>query len=140
MKLHHVGIAVPEIERARTHYTDALGYEAVSKIIHDPVQTAYVCFLKLDGDPSYLELVAPDGEDSKLVGAISRGGGLNHLCYATPDIEASCAKLRGQGMFILQQPVAAAAFPGRRIAWLMGRDRIPIELVEAGEDRWERPE
>jgi methylmalonyl-CoA/ethylmalonyl-CoA epimerase len=58
------------------------------------------------------------------------------LCYATGDIEADCAALREDGMFLLQAPVVAAAFRPRRIAWLMGRDGIPVELVEAGVDRW----
>ena len=34
-------------------------------------------------------------------------------------------------MFILQSPVDAVAFEGKRIAWLMGKDGIPVELVEA---------
>jgi methylmalonyl-CoA/ethylmalonyl-CoA epimerase len=33
-------------------------------------------------------------------------------------------------MLILHKPVPAVAFEGRRIAWLMGMDGIPIELVE----------
>jgi methylmalonyl-CoA/ethylmalonyl-CoA epimerase len=37
-------------------------------------------------------------------------------------------------MLLLQRPVPAAAFPGRRIAWLMGDDRLPVELVEEGAD------
>jgi methylmalonyl-CoA/ethylmalonyl-CoA epimerase len=41
-------------------------------------------------------------------------------------------------MFILQQPVDAVAFPNRKIAWLMGRDGIPIELVEKGVDLWQK--
>ena len=40
-------------------------------------------------------------------------------------------------LFLLQAPLSATAFQGRRIAWLMGRDGIPVELVEAGSDSWE---
>jgi methylmalonyl-CoA/ethylmalonyl-CoA epimerase len=69
-----------------------------------------------------------------LSNALRKGGGLNHLCYATNDIETACRLLRAEQMILLQAPVAAVAFPGRRIAWLMGGDRTPIELVEAGED------
>ncbi len=139
MVLHHIGIAVRDIEREVGRYVDNLGYEVVSQVIHDPVQTAYVCFLKLAGDPVYLELVAPDSEQSKLARALAQGGGLNHLCYVTADIGSRCVRMRKSGMFVIQEPVAAVAFPGRRIAWLMGRSRIPVELVEAGTDQWERP-
>ncbi len=90
-------------------------------------------FLRLPGDSSYLELVAPDGPESKLAAAVKRGGGLNHLCYSVADIERTVRELREKKMTMLCEPVAATAFPGRRIAWLMGRDLIPVELVEAGE-------
>jgi len=108
------------------------GYETCTDVVHDPIQTAYVRFLRLPGDPVFVELVSPDSEESKLAGALKKGGGLNHLCFATDDIERSWSLLRAQGLFPLQRPVAAAAFGGRRIAWFLGRDRMPVELVERG--------
>jgi methylmalonyl-CoA/ethylmalonyl-CoA epimerase len=135
-RLHHIGIAVRDIGVAAKELQDLLGYQVRSGVLHDPVQTAYAQFLQLEDDPSYVELVAPDGQNSKLVGALKRGGGLNHLCYATADIESTCEKLRAGGMVLIQEPVAGAAFPGRRIAWLMGGSRILTELVEDGVERW----
>jgi methylmalonyl-CoA/ethylmalonyl-CoA epimerase len=132
--LHHIGLLVPEIAKAAEIYTRRYGYELTSDVILDPRQTAYVQFLRLPGDSAQLELVSPTGEHSKLSNALRKGGGLNHLCYATNDIETACRLLRAEQMILLQAPVAAVAFPGRRIAWLMGGDRTPIELVEAGED------
>jgi methylmalonyl-CoA/ethylmalonyl-CoA epimerase len=132
LKLHHIGIAVKDIGEATARYVHVLGYEIKSEFIHDPVQTAYVQFLKRADDPVYLELVSPDGNKSKLNGAIQQGGGLNHLCYVTSEIEMAYRQLRNDGMFLLQPPVPAVAFQGRRIAWLMAADRVPVELVEAG--------
>ncbi len=128
--LDHIGILVRDIAKAAQTYADQFGYRAASAVVHDPVQTAYVQFL--DGDPSgaRIELVSPDGPGSKLENALKKGGGLNHLCYLSSDIERDCRELRAKGMLLLQAPVAAEAFPGRRIAWLMGRNGIPIELVE----------
>lgn len=133
LTLHHFGIAVPQIEPAAELYVGRFGYTVESPIIHDPRQTAFVQFLRLPGDSIYLELVAPDGPESKLSASVKRGGGLNHLCYRVADIEETVRELREKQMTILCEPVAATAFPGRRIAWLMGRDLIPVELVEAGE-------
>jgi methylmalonyl-CoA/ethylmalonyl-CoA epimerase len=133
LRLHHFGIAVTQIDPAVELYVGRFGYVVESPIIHDPRQTAYVQFLRLPEDTAYLELVAPDGADSKLAAAAKQGGGLNHLCYSVLDIEATVLRLRKEQMAMLCEPVAAAAFPGRRIAWLMGRDRVPVELVEAGE-------
>jgi methylmalonyl-CoA/ethylmalonyl-CoA epimerase len=130
LSLHHVGIAVVDVPAAVARYAREFGYEVKSDVIHDAFQTAYVQFLRLPGDSVFLEFVAPDGERSKLAAAVGKGGGLNHLCYGTPDIEGACISLRRSGLFLLQSPVAAAAFPGRRIAWLMGADRVPVELVE----------
>jgi len=132
LRLHHVGVAVADIAVACEYYRTNFGYSVESPSIHDPTQTAYVQFLLLAGDTTYLELVAPDGPDSKLTAAVKRGGGLNHLCYSVTDIEAAIAHLNQLNMFTLCAPVAAVAFPGRRIAWVLGRDRLPIELVEAG--------
>lgn len=133
LRLHHIGIAVARIDGHAETYEKRFGYLVASDVIHDPVQTAFVQFIRLPAELFYLEFVAPDGPGSKLENAVTqRGGGLNHLCYAVADIEQSCHDLRKQGLALLQAPVAAVAFPGRRIAWLLGRERVPFELVEEG--------
>jgi methylmalonyl-CoA/ethylmalonyl-CoA epimerase len=128
--LHHVGILVADIPKAAQIYVARFGYRICGEIIHDPVQTAYVQFLQGDSTGPLVELVAPDGAQSKLSNALKKGGGLNHLCYQSENIEQDCRELAAAGMLTLQAPVAATAFPGGRIAWLMGRDGIPIELVQ----------
>jgi methylmalonyl-CoA/ethylmalonyl-CoA epimerase len=132
LTLHHVGVLVEDISKAASFYLDSLGYESKSGVVHDPVQSAYVQFFKLPHDNVYLELVSPDRPDSKLSNALQKGGGLNHLCYSTGDIEAACIELRAAGLFLISRPVSAVAFNGRRIAWLRGSDRIRVELVERG--------
>lgn len=129
LRLHHVGVVVDDLGRAGEEY-QSLGYSVCTKVFHDPVQTAYVQFLRLPSDRVLLELVTPDSEKSKLANALKKGGGLNHLCFATDDIEKCWASLRAQGLFPLQRPVPAVAFGGRRIAWFLGRNRVPVELVE----------
>lgn len=132
LTLHHVGYAVPEIAPAAADYVERYGYEIVTPIIHDPTQTAFVQFVRLGGDSTFLEFVAPDSPNSKLANAVRKGGSLNHLCYSVDDIEFTTNRLFESGMIILTAPVSAVAFRGRRVAWLIGRDRIPIELVERG--------
>lgn len=132
MNLHHVGYAVGEIEPTAATYCKRFGYEACTPVIHDPLQTAYVQFFRLPGDQTYLEFVAPDGPNSKLSNAVARKMTLNHLCFAVDDIEKATEDLRKTGMAVMSRPVPAVAFAGRRISWLMGRDSVPIELVERG--------
>ena len=134
MRLHHVGIVVKEISEATEVYCRRFGYRWKTEVIHDPKQGAYVQFLGLTGDRVFLELVSPDGPASYLWGAVNKSGGVHHVCYAVVDIDASCADLRRKGMSLVRAPETAVAFQGRRIAWLMGRDRALIELVEEGPD------
>jgi methylmalonyl-CoA/ethylmalonyl-CoA epimerase len=134
LKLHHVGFAVADIEAAGRLYVKRFQYTICSSIIHDPVQTAYVQFLRLPGDQVYLELVAPDSDHSKLAKAVSKGGGLNHLCYSVIRMEEAVLALRASEMAIICEPVLAAAFGGRKVAWLLGRDPLPVELVERGKE------
>jgi methylmalonyl-CoA/ethylmalonyl-CoA epimerase len=131
LAIHHVGILVADIAAAAAQYTARFDYRIDGPVVHDRVQTAHVQFLSLSGGLPCIELVTPDGPNSKLSNALKKGGGLNHLCYLSRAIEEDCRRLRDQGMLLLQSPVAAEAFSGRRIAWLMGRDGIPIELVES---------
>lgn len=132
LELHHVGVVVKDVAESCALYVRRFGYEVKTEIIHEPTQTAHVQFLRLPGDKTYLELVAPDGPNSRLVGALEKGGGLNHVCYAVDDIDAMCQTLRGEGLFLVHAPVPAVSFKGRRIAWLMGKDRLLVELVERG--------
>ena len=131
LNLHHVGMLVKKIPQSVAYYVQ-MGYELKSEIIHDPIQTAYVQFLKLPADRVYLELISPDRPDGRLSNALQKGGGLNHVCYATEDIEACCVWFRDTGFFPIAEPVAAVAFDGRRVAWFRGPDRLLVELVESG--------
>lgn len=129
LALHHLGVLVRDIPIRSRDY-EAMGYRMRSSVIHDPLQTAYVCFLSLPSQPGLLELVAPDGPESKLAQAAKMGGGLHHLCYATFDLEQSIAELYDGGALIVSNPKPAVAFQNRRISWLINRDRLLIELLE----------
>lgn len=131
--LHHVGYAVKAIESACEVYVTRFGYVLSTPVIHDPLQTALVQFLCLRGDSVYLEFVSPDGPESRLVNAVRKGGGLNHLCYAVDDLEQAVGRLEQQDMKLISTPQPAVAFAGRRICWLLGEDLLPIELVERNE-------
>jgi len=132
LELHHIGVVVKDVAESCALYVRRFGYEVQTAIIHEPTQTAHVQFLRLPGDKTYLELVAPDGANSRLASALEKGGGLNHVCYAVDDIDAACQTLRNEGLFLVHAPVPAVSFKGRRIAWLMGKDRLLVELVERG--------
>jgi methylmalonyl-CoA/ethylmalonyl-CoA epimerase len=131
LQLHHVGCAVKDIDPTAALYVSRYGYQISTPVIHDPHQTAFVQFLKLPADRTYLEMVAPDSPSSVLTDAVKRGGGLNHLCYIAGPLEEAIAHLEEEGMRLISEPKPSVAFAGRRICWLLGdRERLPIELVE----------
>jgi methylmalonyl-CoA/ethylmalonyl-CoA epimerase len=129
--LHHMGYLVADIDVAAQRYVDRFGYCIESEKIEDPIQTAYVQFLRLPGQSSWLELISPNNEISKLTKALSKGGGWHHTCYEVLNIEQACEALRVQGMLTISPPVPATAFPGRKIAWVMDREKFLVELLEA---------
>lgn len=113
-------------------YCRNFGYIRQTDPIHDPRQQAIVQFLRLPNDALYLELVMPDTPASPLQAALARNQPLHHLCYSAADIEETYHDLGTEGLTPIWPPVQAVAFGGRRIAWLMGRDGLLVELVEAG--------
>lgn len=133
-QLHHVAVVVADVERASASYAANYGYEIRSGIIDDPVQTASVRFLALPASDVYLELVAPSGAESVLRRALAKGGGLNHVCFATDAIGEAIAHLREQGAVLIKPPAPAVAFRGQPIAWLMDDASTLVELVERGAD------
>ena len=131
LSLHHIGVLVSDIVQRSEDYM-RMGYLVRTAVIHDPRQTAFVRFLAKPGDPTYLELVAPDGPTSVLAAALKKGGGLHHLCFATDDIVCTLAVFRSWGAVVILEPTPSVAFCNNRIAWLLTRDHVLLELVERG--------
>lgn len=130
MKLHHVGIAVANIERHAGRCAAQFGLHPTSAIIHDPVQRADVQFWS-DGGPVSFEFIQPAGEDSPVRNkAAGNGGGLAHLCFEVPDIQTAVRNAENQGAIVVCAPVPAAAFDHRPIAFLFFRGMGLVEFVE----------
>ena len=135
LPLHHVGILVSDIKTECATFVKRYGYVIESEVIEDRIQAACVRFIRQAGALFWLELITPNGPDSKLINALKKGGGLHHLCYEVDDLERVTENLCEDGMMMISAPVLAEAFPGRRIAWFIGQDRILIEILEAGSGR-----
>jgi len=132
MPIHHIGILVRDIGVSAADYEARFGYRLLSDIVHDPQQTARVAFLGRPEDEMLLELITPDGPNSKLANALkNKGGGLHHFCFQVDDINLGLEQLRRKKMRVLCEPVEASAFDQRKIAWLMGLDGVPVELLES---------
>lgn len=133
-KLHHVGFVVASIEAVAARFAKSLGARWEGKIIHDPLQGVRVSFIAgADIAATSVELVEPAAPDSPVGHFLERGGGLHHLCYEVENLQEELNRSRLAGGVIVRQPLPAVAFGGRRIAWVVTRDRLVLEFLEAGE-------
>src|SRR5262249_25110331 len=85
---HHVGYVVDSIPNTVNAIAKSLDAEWDGEVIHDPLQSVRVTFLKHKNptDP-LVELVEPAGEKSPVQAFLKRGGGLHHLCYQVEQLE-----------------------------------------------------
>jgi methylmalonyl-CoA/ethylmalonyl-CoA epimerase len=127
---HHIGFVVASICKTGAHFASAIGIPWSGEIIHDALQQARVTFLRsCIGEPA-IELVEPDGDRSPLHKFLTRGGGLHHVCYEVDSVRAELAQRRAAGCLIVKQPMPAAAFGGRLIAWVYSPQKLLIEYLE----------
>ena len=101
MKINHLGIATKGIDEALKFWGDALGLENVhTETIED--QKVRVAMLPLG--ESRIELLEPTSEDSPISKFLEkRGGGIHHIAVEVDDIEAALAKLKEQGMRLIDE-------------------------------------
>ena len=131
VKLHHWGFVLASIEKSAVGFAKSLCATWDGKIIHDPLQKVHVSFLRgaHSGD-ALIELVEPSCPESPVTRFLARGGGMHHVCYEVDNLEAQLAFSKSIRSTVVRKPVPAVAFDGRRIAWVMTRNRLLIEYLE----------
>jgi len=129
MKLHHLGIAVKDIKSSSLNYSKNLGWQKKSEIIFDPVQNVKVLFMGDENNTLY-ELIEPTDKNSPVSKLLEKRISLYHFCYEVDDIEFTIKDLLSKKFVLISGPVRAAAFIGKRIAFLFNSDNLTIELVE----------
>ena len=99
-RLNHVAIAVPDLDAAAAQYRGTLGAD-VGEPQHLPEHGVTVVFIALPN--TKIELLHPLGDDSPIQGFLDKNpsGGIHHICYEVPDINAAADKLKSDGARIL---------------------------------------
>lgn len=101
MKINHLGIATNGIDDALKFWADALGLENVHT---ETVEDQKVRVAMLPIGESRVELLEPTSDDSPISKFLEkRGGGIHHIAVEVADIEASLAKLKAQGMRLIDE-------------------------------------
>jgi methylmalonyl-CoA epimerase len=129
MQLHHVGIAVADLNESIALYRSTFGAELVhrAKNERDGLEAA---FLKV-GDAE-LELLAPLHEDTPVGRFIAkRGPGMHHVAFGVPDIEQALADARAAGLELIDAE-PRMGMHGSRIAFLHPKSMggVLTEFVE----------
>jgi methylmalonyl-CoA epimerase len=130
MRLHHVGVAVTDLEASIDLYQSAFGAELVHRATNE-AEGIEAAFMRTgDGE---VELMRATREDSPVGKFLAkRGPGLHHVAYAVDDIEGALAQAGKAGLELIdQQP--RRGMHGTRIAFVHPRSvgGVLTELVEA---------
>ena len=113
--VHHVGIAVADLDEAIATYTRLFGAELELRTRVEE-QGLEAAGLRL-GD-GRVELLAPLAGDTPVGRFLaSRGPGMHHVAYAVDDIRAALAELKGRGVQLVDDEPRHGVF-GHEIAFL----------------------
>jgi methylmalonyl-CoA/ethylmalonyl-CoA epimerase len=132
MKLHHIGLVVPNIKDSLGELIKFLNFETITLPTLIGSQKVNVCFLQIG--ESYLELIEPASLDSPVINFINKGGGFHHLCFEVKDIHKELDILKKKGAKIIVEPVKG--FEDRIVAFVMlTMKNTKCNLIELAEER-----
>ena len=129
--LNHVGVAVPDIEKAISFYRDIMGVTDITKPQDLPPQGVTYAFVNLPS--GQVELIQPYGEKSPIIKFLERNpkGGQHHICFEVEDIHEASLLMAERGMRVLNEPRIGAH--GTLVVFLHPGDSggVLIELMES---------
>ncbi len=106
--IHHIGIAVRDLEEALSRWPALFGVER-GPIEELPARGVRLAHLRFAEGPE-IELVAPLGADSPVAKFLdARGEGVQHFTIEVDDLQAAMAELRQAGLqFVSDTPQAGS--------------------------------
>src|SRR5512144_1125205 len=99
--IDHVGIAVPDLDRAIAFYRDTFGMETVHEETNEE-QGVREAMVAVGDSGSCLQLLAPLDDRSTIAAFLERSGpGVQQVAYRVTDVEQVSAILRERGLRLL---------------------------------------
>jgi methylmalonyl-CoA/ethylmalonyl-CoA epimerase len=136
-RIHHVAIIVRDIEASLGFYRDTLGLSVGLVLTIEPDE---VIIAFLDIGESKIELVQPTSTTTGVARFLEKKGeGFHHVCFETPDVDATLVELAADGVEIIDQKARRGA--EGPVAFLHPRScsGVLVEFIEApGGPAWER--
>jgi len=115
LDVHHVGLAVVDLDDAIATYTELLGgrLEHREVLSDQGVEAASIVF-----GPSRIELLAPTGEDTPVGRFLAkRGSGMHHIAYEVADVGSALADLASAGAELIDSVPRRGLF-GLQVAFV----------------------
>jgi methylmalonyl-CoA epimerase len=129
--VHHVGIAVDDLETAVERYRRTLGIEPSHR---ERIEDQGVEEVLFDVDGSAIQLLGALGPETP-VGTFleKRGPGVHHVAYGVEDIVAALEQLRAEGVRLVDEAPRRGS-RGTTIAFVhpSGMGGVLVELVQTG--------
>lgn len=129
IKINHVAIVVPDLEKARAFWVDALGLP-LERVAEVPAEAVRVAFLP--AGESEIELLEPTDPESGVARYLAkRGPGIHHLCLEVEDIEDALNRLREHQVELIND-VPRSGAEGKKYAFVHPRSTggVLLELYQ----------
>lgn len=130
--MHHIGIAVADLEAAAERYRLLIGAEVDHGQDSEALGTRALAIRTPSGP--MIELVAPYAPDTPVGRFLEkRGEGMHHIAYEVGDIAAECARLVAAGVEMIDEAPRAGLF-GLQVAFIHpdAVHGVLLELVQPG--------
>ena len=131
MKLHHIGIATSDIEKAIAHHEMLFHIKPITPIIEDHVQNVSVVLLsnsEINDTP--IELIAPLSKVSPVSNFLKKAIHLYHICFEVDNIDSALNEAIKHKSILLSKPAPAELFNNRRVAFVYTSEGYIVEFLE----------
>jgi methylmalonyl-CoA epimerase len=131
-RIDHIGVAVEDLDAAIALYEGTFGMPLVHR---ETVEEQGVEAVLLDVGDGHVELLAPLGPETPVGKFLERkGAGLHHVAYAVADIDATLAKLKEDGVELIDAE-PRTGIRGSRVAFVHPRatGSVLTEIVQPAE-------
>ncbi len=132
MKIDHICFAVSDLNEGIAYWQNVFGYRQMTNIVENKTQKVHVVFLSKE-DSITIKLIQPLETNQSLVNFVSRGGGFHHLCFKCSDLDEQIATFTDKGLLMLSKPSPGEAFNNNRIAFMLAKYGISVELIDTDE-------
>jgi methylmalonyl-CoA/ethylmalonyl-CoA epimerase len=132
MKIDHLCFAVDDVDEGINYWSNTFGYFQITEIVINTRQKVKVVFMSKE-ESITIKLIQPLENNKSLLNFVCKGGGFHHICFKCDDLNEKINQLKEKGLILLVPPQPGEAFNDNRIAFMLAKYRMNIELIDTDE-------